>query len=49
MHIRLSVLYGCETQDLMLSEAFRLCVFENRVIGRIYEPKRKFRKLEKTA
>jgi hypothetical protein len=34
------VLYGCETWSLMLSEEHRLRVFENRVLRRIFGPKR---------
>jgi hypothetical protein len=34
------VLYGCETWSLTLSEEYRLTVFENRVLRRIYGPKR---------
>jgi hypothetical protein len=34
------VLYGCETWSLTLSEKHRLRVFENRVLRRIYGPKR---------
>ena len=33
------VLYGCETWSLTLREVRRLCVFENRVLGRIFGPK----------
>ena len=44
------VLYGCETWSLILREERRLRVFENRVLRRIFEPKRdeitgKWRKL----
>jgi hypothetical protein len=35
-----SVLYGCETWSLTLREEQRLRVFENRVLRRIYWPKR---------
>jgi hypothetical protein len=35
------VLYGCETWSLTLSEEHRLGVFENRVLRRIFGPKRK--------
>jgi hypothetical protein len=35
------VLYGCETWSLTLREEHRLRVFENRVLRRIYGPKRK--------
>jgi hypothetical protein len=31
--------YGCETWSLILREEHRLRVFENRVLGRIFEPK----------
>jgi hypothetical protein len=34
------VLYGCETWSLTLSEKHRLKVFENRVLRRIFGPKR---------
>jgi hypothetical protein len=34
------VLYGCETWSLTLSEEQRLRVFENRVLRRIFGPKR---------
>jgi hypothetical protein len=34
------VLYGCETWSLMLREEHRLRVFENRVLRRIFGPKR---------
>ena len=34
------VLYGCETWSLTLMEERRLRVFENRVLRRIYGPKR---------
>jgi hypothetical protein len=33
-------LYGCETWSLTLREERRLKVFENRVLRRIFEPKR---------
>jgi hypothetical protein len=36
----LPVLYGCETWSLTLREEHRLRVFENRVLGRIFGPKR---------
>jgi hypothetical protein len=36
----LSVLYGCETWSLTLREEHRLRVFENRVLRRIFGPKR---------
>jgi hypothetical protein len=44
------VLYGCETWSLTLNEDHRLRVFENRVLRRIFGPKRdevtgKWRKL----
>jgi hypothetical protein len=32
--------YGCETWSLTLREEHRLRVFENRVLRRIFEPKR---------
>jgi hypothetical protein len=34
------VLYGCETWSLALREEHRLKVFENRVLRRIFGPKR---------
>jgi hypothetical protein len=34
------VLYGCETWSLTLREERRLRVFENRVLGRVFLPKR---------
>jgi hypothetical protein len=34
------VLYGCETWSLTLKEGHRLRVFENRVLRRIFGPKR---------
>jgi hypothetical protein len=34
------ILYGCETLSLMLSEEHGLRVFENRVLKRIFGPKR---------
>jgi hypothetical protein len=34
------VLYACETWHLTLREEHRLRVFENRVLRRIFEPKR---------
>jgi hypothetical protein len=34
------VVYGCETWSLILREEGRLRVFENRVLRRIFEPKR---------
>jgi hypothetical protein len=34
------VLYGCETWSLTLREEQRLSVFENRVLSRIFGPKR---------
>jgi hypothetical protein len=34
------VLYGCETCSLTLREKYRLRVFENRVLTRIFGPKR---------
>jgi hypothetical protein len=45
------VLYGCETWSLTLGEEYRLRVFENRVLRKIFGPKRKedvsWRKLHK--
>ena len=38
--IILPVLYGCETWSLKLREERRLKVFENRVLRRIFGPKR---------
>jgi hypothetical protein len=34
------VLYGCETWSLTLGEEHRLRVFENRVLRKIFRPKR---------
>jgi hypothetical protein len=34
------VLYGCETWSLTLREERRLRVFENRVLMRVFEPRR---------
>ena len=34
------VLYGCETCSLTLREEHRLRVFENRVLRRVFGPKR---------
>jgi hypothetical protein len=34
------VLYGCETWSLTLREEQRVRVFENRVLRRIFKPKR---------
>jgi hypothetical protein len=34
------VLYGCETWSLALGEEHKLRVFENRVLRRIFGPKR---------
>ena len=34
------VLYGCETRSLTLSEERRLRVFENRVLRKVFGPKR---------
>jgi hypothetical protein len=44
-------LYGCETWSLTLREEHSLRVFENRVLKRIFGPKRveRGRRLEKTA
>jgi hypothetical protein len=38
--ILLVVLYGCETLSLTLREEHRLRVFENRMLRRIFRPKR---------
>jgi hypothetical protein len=38
--IILPVLYGCETSSLTLREEHRLRVFENRVLRRIFGPRR---------
>jgi hypothetical protein len=40
MHVLSVVLYGCETWSLTLKEEYRLRVFENRVLRRIFGPKR---------
>jgi len=37
------VLYGCETWSLTLREERRLKVFENRVLKRVFGPKRETR------
>jgi hypothetical protein len=34
------ILYGCETRSLALREEYRLRVFENKVLRRIFGPKR---------
>jgi hypothetical protein len=34
------VVYGCETRSLTLREEYRLRMFENRVLRRIFGPKR---------
>jgi hypothetical protein len=34
------ILYGCETWSLTLTEDYRVRVFENRVLRRIFGPKR---------
>jgi len=39
------VLYGCETWSLTCREERRLRVFENRVLRRVFGPKREWRKL----
>jgi hypothetical protein len=39
-NIILPVMYGCETWSLILREACGLRVFENRVLRRIFGPKR---------
>jgi hypothetical protein len=39
-HILPAVLYGCETWSLTLREESRLRVFENRVLRRIFGPRR---------
>jgi hypothetical protein len=38
--VLLFVLYGCETWSLTLKEEYRLRVFENRVLRRIFGPRR---------
>jgi hypothetical protein len=38
--LALHILYGCETWSLTLREEHRLRVFENRVLTRIFGPKR---------
>jgi hypothetical protein len=40
MTIIFPVVYGCETWLLTLREEYRLRVFENRVLRRIFGPKR---------
>jgi hypothetical protein len=42
------VLYGCETWSVTLGEEQRLMVFENRVLRRIFGPKRDVTGMEKT-
>jgi hypothetical protein len=42
------VLYWCETWSLILREEHRLRVFENRVLRKIFGPKRDWR-MERTA
>jgi hypothetical protein len=39
------VLYGCETWSLTLREELGLRVFENRVLRRIFGPKRELRRI----
>ena len=34
------MLYGCETWSLTIREEYRLRVFENRILRRIFGPKR---------
>jgi hypothetical protein len=46
------IFYGCETWSLILREKWRLRVFENRVLSRLFGPKREevigvWRKLHK--
>jgi hypothetical protein len=43
------VLYGCETWSLTLREELTLRVFENRVLRRIFGPKREEDVVEKVA
>jgi hypothetical protein len=38
--IFLVILYGCETWSLILREEYRLRVFENKVLRRIFGPER---------
>ena len=38
-------LYGCETRSLTLSEEHRLRVFDNRMLRKIFGPKRDWRRL----
>ena len=38
--IFLVVLYGCETWSVKLGEEYRLSVFENRLVTKIFGPKR---------
>jgi hypothetical protein len=40
-----SILYGCEIWSLTLREEHRLGIFENRILRRIFGPKRGWRKL----
>jgi len=43
INIILLVMYGCETWSLTLREECRLRVFENRVLKRIFGPKREMK------
>jgi hypothetical protein len=43
------LLYGCETLSLILREVCRLRVFENRILGRIFGPKRDENGVEKAS
>jgi hypothetical protein len=38
--LAVAVLYGCESRSLTLREECRLRIFENRVLRRIFGPKR---------
>jgi hypothetical protein len=38
--ILLVALYGCETWYVTLREEHRLCVFENRMLRKVFGPKR---------
>jgi hypothetical protein len=42
------VLYGCETWSLILREVCRLRVFENRVLRKIFRPRRGNKEVDKT-
>jgi hypothetical protein len=43
------VLYGCEAWSLIIREEHRLRLFENRVLRRIFGPRRDDGRVKKTA